>query len=132
MATLWKHSDGRQAEMLGWIAIHNIYSSSEGRNLAFTDFPSEEEETLACTPLTVGQKDRRAHGDTSQIQVIKKWESALADTPKNNPSAAWNLVVEIVSASFNERFDAKVTFVYSLHREKLWPPSTHKRKTFVS
>lgn len=39
MATLWKHSDGRRAEMLGWIAIHNIYSSSEGRNLAFTDFP---------------------------------------------------------------------------------------------
>lgn len=117
MATLWKHSDGRRAEMLGWIAIHNIYSSSEGRNLAFTDVPPEEE-TLACTPLNVGQKDRRAHGDTSQIQVIKKSESALADTPKNSPSAAWNSVVEILSASFNERFDAKVSFVFFCYTVK--------------
>lgn len=52
VVTLWKHSNGRWAEMLQQIAIHSIYSRLEGLYLA--SLISSDEEPLPFTLITVG------------------------------------------------------------------------------
>lgn len=109
VVTLWKHSNGRWAEMLQQIAIQSIYSRLEGLYLA--QLISSDEEPLPFTLITVRAEGQEEHGGTSRTQVIKKL-SQLWLTPLKNPFAAWNPVTEISSAPFNKMFETQVRLFF--------------------